>query len=132
MLIHLAADNLGGSTNINNLVHNNSRLQGKYKISIIAMHVGRANFATGKDELFFFVSDQLRPLGSGYRYLAMHEEPVADETSRKDYIKFSNDFEIVAQLNGTIRVVFGRAGVIGTGFQRALLVLDVEKIEENL
>jgi hypothetical protein len=111
----------------NALIYRNPSLYGTFKINIIGLYVDRYNFATNKDNLLYISSPQLFVPGSGSRFLILHEEPVSGDTSRKDYHLFSDDFELVTQLNGFIELRF-RRGNVDAYFQRALLVMQADKI----
>jgi hypothetical protein len=119
----------GGSSSVSTLVYNNASLYGRYRISLIGLYVDRANFSSGKDNLLYISSPQLFVPGSGSRFLVIHEEPVASDFTRKDYHIFSDEFELDAELNGTIELSFFRGNINNpSNFQRALLVMQAHKI----
>jgi hypothetical protein len=120
--------NGGGNTSVNTLVYNNASLYGRYKISLIGLYVDRPNFTSGKNNLLFISSPQLYVPCSGSRLLVLHEEPVSSDFAVKDYHIFSDEFEIDAELNGIIELTFQRGDEFGTPFQRALLVMQADKI----
>lgn len=118
----------GGGNAFSTLIYRNPSLYGLYKLSLIGFYVDRLNFTTGKDDLLFISSPQLCIPGSGSRLLVLHEEPVSGDTAKKDYHLFSDDFEIVTQLNGFIELTFTRKSIGSVTFLRALLVMEATRL----
>lgn len=127
MIIHMAQDNGTGGTSINNLSHRNASLQGIYKVTIISFYANRGNFVA-KNELLYISSPQLFGKGNVNNLIAIHDKPVFNDTPQKEYMKFDDDFSFVAHLKGSIDIAFVRNS--GNVFQRALLVLHLEKLSE--
>ena len=120
----------GGGSFVSSYIYNNPSLYGRFKIDIIGLYVERTNFSTGKDDLLYLTSNQLYSPGSGSRFLVLHEEPVSSDFVRKDHHYFSDNFEIVCQLNGFIEISFKRGVNYNTSFHRILLVMQADAIDE--
>jgi len=120
----------GGGPFFTSYIYNNPSLYGRFKIDIIGLYVERTNFSTSKDDLLYLTSNQLYSPGSGSRFLVLHEEPVSSDFVRKDHHYFSDDFEIVCQLNGFIEISFKRGVNSNVTFQRLLLVMQADPIDD--
>lgn len=120
----------GGGPFFTSYIYNNPSLYGRFKIDIIGLYVERTNFSTGKDDLLYLISNQLYSPGSGSRFLVLHEEPVSSDFVRKDHHYFSDNFEIVCQLNGFIEISFKRGVNSNVTFQRLLLVMQADPIDD--
>jgi hypothetical protein len=118
------------TTNAFPLIIEDDTLQGKFKVSPLALYFNRENFSAGKHQLFYIASDDLfNNFNATYKnYIQLHEKPVVNDNERKRFTQFSSDMSFECELNGRIEVRFRRANAEPVTFRYAMLILDVERI----
>jgi len=112
------------------LLYEDNSLQGKFKVSPLAVYINLANFSLSKHNILYLASDDLfnNFNGTYKNYIQLHEKPVYNDTERKRFTQFSDDMSFECELNGRIQLTFRRGTAEPVSWRYAMVILDVERI----
>lgn len=119
----------------NTYTYINPSLYGKFKVSILSIYLNRTNFTTNKNDLIYLYSPDLFNAFSGNTLIVIDEEPVDGQEDNSFCKSFCDGIEFECDLHGKIDLIPTRnlqttTENEGFQFQKILIVLDVEKIEQ--
>jgi hypothetical protein len=115
------------------LVMEDDTLQGRFRVSPLALYINRPNFLTSKYDIFYIASDELfnNFNGTYKNYIQLHEKPIADDNERKRFTQFSSDMSFECELNGKIEIRIRRGDFEPVTFRYFMVILDVERLDEE-